>query len=334
MPPIPPECASGNVTRKRWATHVFANPGLQQSDVDIASQGMHGAPAEDMASNAGSGKSSTGGRTHDTTLEAVRALLDLTDWEEVKTHLEETGFLPGRISQVKKRMREEGRLNDPPGVASSSGHVQDAEPAAGPEPMVAHAAIAVDNAMFAEPAGPDMLARTQPVLGESFLIVKPEWQELIYCGSKTIEVRHRKLKPGRWFMGHKTEINGFVVVGEAFIIRDDAHWKELAHAHCVHTEERLYSKANVSCWANPLSQATRVQSVRYLHPRGAIGIVKFQPPPSASPESLEWQDVLRLECEPIGAAGNDTDSDMDGDAEVEKPDAQLPTVLRKGNVSL
>ena len=87
MASIPFSGTSGSGTRKRWAAHVFAGPCPPPGDLDAASQGTHGAPSEDMASNAGSCKSSTGGRGHDTTLEAVRALWDLTNWDEDIQHV-------------------------------------------------------------------------------------------------------------------------------------------------------------------------------------------------------------------------------------------------------
>ena len=108
--------------------------------------------------------------------------------------------------------------------------------------------------------------------------MQPRWWELLLSCEKTLEIRPSKLRPGRWFVGHKGEIMGYVVVGDAWTIDTDEQWCAHREQHCVGLEERPYTGSRQKCWAHRVTSAARLQCpVPYRMKRGPVGFCKFEP---------------------------------------------------------
>ena len=117
-----------------------------------------------------------------------------------------------------------------------------------------------------------------PEAGETFLLMQPRWWDLLLSCEKTLEIRPSKLRPGRWFVGHKGEIMGYMVVGDAWTIDTDEQWSAHREQHCVGLEERPYTGSRQKCWAHRVTSAVRLQRpVPYRIKRGAVGFCKYAP---------------------------------------------------------
>ena len=90
---------------------------------------------------------------------------------------------------------------------------------------------------------------------------------------EVLEIRSRKLTPGKYFLGHRSQIYGCAQLGEAFLIDNEEDWAALRTKHRV-AGPRPYKKT----WALPVTKVRRVSPVPYVHPRGAVGIVKYRMP--------------------------------------------------------
>ena len=159
-----------------------------------------------------------------------------------------------------------------------------AEPPSG-GPGDAGAAAAATTAAC---AGPTTTSRTaapelprhdpSPEAGETFLLMQPRWWDLLLSCEKKLEIRPSKLRPGRWFVGHKGEIMGYVIISDAWTIDTDEQWSAHREQHCVGLEERPYAGTRQKCWANRVTRAVRLQCpVPYRMKRGPVGFCKFEP---------------------------------------------------------
>ena len=110
-----------------------------------------------------------------------------------------------------------------------------------------------------------------PKAGDKIMIFKDHWLSLVLKKRKTLEIRHRALKPGKYWLGHKGVIRGVAVLGEAMQIPTTELWKSLRNRHLVDTPEAPYK----TTWGLPILSVKKVEPVMYVHPRGAIGIVRF-----------------------------------------------------------
>ena len=117
-----------------------------------------------------------------------------------------------------------------------------------------------------------------PARGERILILREHWLELILSGEKTLEIRGKRLKQGDVWLGYRQEVMGKAYLGEAIFIDSAEAWNARRSQHRVETRALPYKKT----WALPLAKVLRLpKTVPYLHPRGAVGIVRFIPPVTA-----------------------------------------------------
>ena len=113
-----------------------------------------------------------------------------------------------------------------------------------------------------------------PARGERILVLRQHWMNLILNGEKTLEIRRKRLKQGDVWLGYRQEIVGKAYLGEAIFINSTEAWNARRSQHRVETRGLPYKKT----WALPLAKVFRLpKTVPYLHPRGAIGIVRFIP---------------------------------------------------------
>ena len=117
-----------------------------------------------------------------------------------------------------------------------------------------------------------------PARGERILILREHWLELILSGEKTLEIRGKRLKQGDVWLGYRQEVMGKAYLGEAIFIDSAEAWNARRSQHRVETRALPYKKT----WALPLAKVLRLpKTMPYLHPRGAVGIVRFIPPVTA-----------------------------------------------------
>jgi len=115
------------------------------------------------------------------------------------------------------------------------------------------------------------MAAPQP--GDRILVMKKDWLEKILDGVKTLELRHMRLKAGRCYLGSKSKIYGEAFLGEAILIPTMVKFRARYSEHHVKTNRLPYKKT----WAIPIIKVRRTQQQwLYIHPTGAVGIVKFR----------------------------------------------------------
>jgi hypothetical protein len=114
-----------------------------------------------------------------------------------------------------------------------------------------------------------------PKYGDKVLVFKDPWLPKVLNGSKVLEVRGRRLAPGRYYLGFLRNIWGHVEVGRATLCENAEQWQAAASQHCVESPNPPYKKT----WLHPLSSVCRSTGYwPYIHPRGAIGIVVYRLP--------------------------------------------------------
>ena len=90
---------------------------------------------------------------------------------------------------------------------------------------------------------------------------------------KTLEIRGRRLKAGYYYLGCRGHIYGCAQFGDAFAINSEAEWNALRSQHCIDASELPYKHT----WGLPIESVWRMaRPVPFVHPRGAIGIVKYR----------------------------------------------------------
>jgi len=115
-----------------------------------------------------------------------------------------------------------------------------------------------------------------PELGGKILVLKQPWLMFILSGHKTMEVRGRALKPGRYYLGHKKLIWGECVLGQAILIATDEHWHAARDQHRVPLETSATKPYKKTFGLPILSVTAYDKKFPYTHPRGALGIVKYR----------------------------------------------------------
>ena len=114
---------------------------------------------------------------------------------------------------------------------------------------------------------------TPPVVGDRILALRPEWLALVLAGRKTLEVRSRRLRPGRYFLGCCGYISGHVDMGVA-TRATHREWRDRVGEHVVRSRHLPYQNT----WLHPLeSVCLATVMLPYNHPQGAVGIVIFMP---------------------------------------------------------
>ena len=112
-----------------------------------------------------------------------------------------------------------------------------------------------------------------PQVGDRILVLKWPWLELILLRRKTIEVRGVAFRRGRYFLGFKRNVYGWVEFGDPMRIASVEQWHELRHLHRVESPSLLY-KRTFGC---PIRRAQALGTpVPFTHPKGAVGIVKYR----------------------------------------------------------
>ena len=115
-------------------------------------------------------------------------------------------------------------------------------------------------------------AMNVPSKGSKILVLKWPWLQLILERRKTMEIRGLALQRGRYFLGYKKMIYGWAEFGDAQRIVNLQQWKQLRSRHLVQRRDLPYKKTyglpilRVKCYSKP---------VPYVHPRGAVGIVRM-----------------------------------------------------------
>ena len=114
------------------------------------------------------------------------------------------------------------------------------------------------------------MATPQP--GDRILVFRLHWLNLILAGEKDLEIRGRNLSGGRYWLGCRGTIFGPAILEPAIPIKSDAAWRRLRQRHRVEVDKLPYK----TTYALPVRQCRRVTPIPYVHPRGAVVIVKYR----------------------------------------------------------
>ena len=114
---------------------------------------------------------------------------------------------------------------------------------------------------------------SEPRPGERILVLRREKLELILRGRKKLEIRGTRLREGDVWLGCSSMIAGKACIGPALAISTEREWASLRPEHLVLDATLPYK----TTFGLPLRSVTRLRrGISYVHPRGAIGIVKFR----------------------------------------------------------
>ena len=123
------------------------------------------------------------------------------------------------------------------------------------------------------PAAISVQTMTVPAPGDKIIVLKWHWLQLILNQSKKMEIRGLALRRGRYFLGFKKNIYGWVEFGDAKHIINVHQWNKLRSRHRVPCTKLPYKKT----YGLPVLQARRLsQPVSFFHPKGAVGIVRMR----------------------------------------------------------
>ena len=111
-----------------------------------------------------------------------------------------------------------------------------------------------------------------PQEGDRVLVLRQPWLDLLLRREKRLEVRGKRLKSGVYFLGMKGLIYGCALLGDAIPIDDVAHWNALRPKHRVADPLPPYKRT----FCLPVKRVALMSPVRYVHPRGAVSIVKYR----------------------------------------------------------
>lgn len=117
-------------------------------------------------------------------------------------------------------------------------------------------------------------AERRPTRGESILVFREQFSELIFSGHKTLEIRHMKLTSKEYWIGV-----GGVVLGRAFFefqerIETRDRWAELQPEHRWDVSELPYHR---TCAFRITDVVTLNNPVLYHRRPGAMGVCRFVP---------------------------------------------------------
>ena len=87
-----------------------------------------------------------------------------------------------------------------------------------------------------------------------------------------MEIRGAPLR-GKYFLGNKKLIHGFVVFGPPIPITSDEQWNALRNQHLVNSATTIYNKRTFGL---PILSVQSMCPTPFCHPRGARGIVKYR----------------------------------------------------------
>ena len=111
-----------------------------------------------------------------------------------------------------------------------------------------------------------------PRTGDKILVLKWHWLQLILDRRKTMEIRGLALRRGRYFLGFKKNVYGWVEFGDPQRIVNLQQWNQLRSRHLVQRRDLPYKKTS----GMPILRAKRLREpVQFFHPKGAVGIVRM-----------------------------------------------------------
>jgi hypothetical protein len=110
-----------------------------------------------------------------------------------------------------------------------------------------------------------------PQQGDRILILKERWLGLILSGAKTMEIRAKKLRARKYYLGYKEKIYGYVILGQPLPITTIQQWQALYPCHLVNSSTLPYERT----FGLPILSVHSLKGT-YKHPKGAIGIVKYR----------------------------------------------------------
>ena len=112
----------------------------------------------------------------------------------------------------------------------------------------------------------------KPQHGDRILVLKPHWLQQILSGNKTLEIRGSRLKAGHYYLGCGGKIHASAILDAPIAIENVTQWIALREDHKVKTDALPYRKT----YGLPIKKLTQLKkAVHYIHPRGAIGIVRY-----------------------------------------------------------
>ena len=122
------------------------------------------------------------------------------------------------------------------------------------------------------PAAVSVQTMSVPAPGDKIIVLKWHWLQLILDRSKKMEIRGLALRRGRYFLGFKKNIYGWVEFGDPQRIVNLQQWDQLRPRHLVPVVDLPYKK---TCGL-PILRAKRLREpVPFFHPKGAVGIVRM-----------------------------------------------------------
>ena len=77
-----------------------------------------------------------------------------------------------------------------------------------------------------------------PQNGDRILIYTPHQLQLVLSGSKTLEVRNKNYRPGRYWLGCHSQIFAMARLGAAFLIGTEREWDRLREQHRRHRAQQ------------------------------------------------------------------------------------------------
>ena len=111
-----------------------------------------------------------------------------------------------------------------------------------------------------------------PKRGDKIMLYKRGVIELILAGKKTLEIRSRRFKAGRYFLGCQAHIHASCQLGPAIRIDTAADFQRLRPSHLMASPGLPYP----TTWALPIERVQSL-SIPFRHTRGAITIVRYKP---------------------------------------------------------
>ena len=110
-----------------------------------------------------------------------------------------------------------------------------------------------------------------PKHGDKILVYKKGVIENILSGQKTLEIRARKYRAGRYYLGCKSTIHAFAFLGPAFKIDSYADFERLRPFHRLQSQKLPYP----TTWGLKIEHFEPLK-VPYIHSIGAVNIVRYR----------------------------------------------------------
>ena len=149
------------------------------------------------------------------------------------------------------------------------------------------------------------LPASPPREGDAIMVLKKQWLDMIVDRGKVLELRGQRKAPGKYYLGCGGQIYGVVTTLTPQRIGTVAELKALLPLHQYVGDELPYK----TTWALPLTNVRKVTTpILYVHPRGAIGWVRYKDP-STLPGAMRvgigraWKEVVHDDVKSQAAFG-------------------------------